>query len=97
MKRHVIPPYRLCWLFADIPVVGGEKSHCIVYEYLLILYALLRNFYYALGNHFAHNPLVCGPSELTPRLFDPVPGFIESRRQNLDRLRIEGRLRADEL
>ena len=44
MKRHVIPPYRLCWLFADIPVVGGEKSHCIVYEHLLIFHALLRDF-----------------------------------------------------
>jgi len=97
MKRHVSPPYRLCWLFADIAVVGGEKSHCIVYEYLLISYALLRDFYYALGNHFAHNSRVCGPSELTPRLFDPGPRFIESRRQNLDRLRIEGRLQPDEL
>ena len=97
MKRHVIPPYRLCWLFADIPVVGGEKSHCIVYEYLLIFYALLRDFYYALGDYFAHSPRVCGPRELTPRLFDPGPRFIESRRQYLDGLRIESRLRPDEL
>ena len=54
-------------------------------------------FYYALGDYFAHSPRVCGPSELTPRLFDPGPRFIESRRQYFDELRIEGRLRPDEL
>jgi hypothetical protein len=97
MKRHVIPLCRLSWLFANILVVGGEKSHCIVYEHLLIFYALLRDFYYALGDYFAHSPRVCGPSELTPRLFDPGPRFIESRRKYLDGLWIEGRLRPDEL
>jgi hypothetical protein len=47
----VIPLCRLSWLFANILVVGGEKSHCIVYEHLLIFYALLRDFYYALGDY----------------------------------------------
>ena len=86
MKRRVIPPCRLSWLFANILVIGGEKSHCIVYEHLLIFYALLRDFYHALGDYFAHGPRVRGPSELTSRLFDPRPRFIESRRQYLDGL-----------
>ncbi len=81
VANNVIPPCCLSWLFANILVVGGEKSNCIVYERLLIFDALLCDFYYALGDHFAHSPRVCGPSELTPRLFDPGPRFIESRRQ----------------
>ena len=93
----MIPPCRLSWLFANILVIGGEKSDCIVHERLLISYALLRHFYYALGDYFAHGPRVRWPSELTSRLFDPRPRFIESGRQYLDLLRIEGRLRSDEL
>ena len=45
---------RLSWLFANVPVIGGKKSHCIVYKRQSVFYALLRRFYYALGNHFAH-------------------------------------------
>ena len=37
-----------------VPVIGGKKSHCIVYKRQSVFYALLRRFYYALGNHFAH-------------------------------------------
>jgi hypothetical protein len=72
---------RLSWLFANVLVIGSDKSHCIVYERVLVFYALLRHFYYALGNHFARDPRVRGPGELTPRLLDLAPRFIESRRK----------------
>ena len=78
--HRALPSCRLSWLFANILVIGGEKSQCIVYEHLLIFYALLRDFYYTLGDYFAHGPRVRGPSELTSRLFDPRPRFIESMR-----------------
>jgi hypothetical protein len=84
-------------MFANILVVGGEKSHCIVYKHLLIFYTSLRDFYYALGDYFAHGPRVRSPSEVTSRLFDPRPHFIESRCQYLDGLRIKRRLWPDEL
>ena len=54
--RHKVPNPRLALvsLRATPALIGGKKSHCIVYKRQSVFYALLRRFYYALGNHFAH-------------------------------------------
>ena len=59
-----------------VPVIGREKSHCIVYKRLSFSYALLRHFYYALGDDLAHDPRVRRSGELTSGLLDPPPHFI---------------------
>ena len=54
-------------LFARVVIIGRKKPKRVVNEHLLISYAPLRHFHYALGNHFPHHARVRWPRESTAR------------------------------
>ena len=77
--------------FARVFIIGRKKPKRIVNEHLLILYAPLRHFHYALGNHFPHHARVRRPRKSTARFLNLTPRFVESCCKYSDSLRIECR------
>jgi len=49
---------------------GAANPKRVVNEHLLILYAPLRHFHYALGNHFPHHPRIRWARESTARFLN---------------------------
>ena len=68
----------LSLFFARVVIIGRKKPKRVVNEHPLILYAPLRHFHYALGNHFPHHARVRWPRESTARFLNSTPRFVES-------------------
>src|ERR1700680_4515158 len=64
-------------LFARVVIIGRKKPKRVVNEHLLISYAPLRHFHYALGNHFPHHARVRWPCKSTARFLNLTPRFVE--------------------
>jgi hypothetical protein len=82
---------------AKLLVIGEKKPHRVVNKRLLVFHTPLRHLHNALGNYFAHDLGICRAGELTARLLDPTPSFIESRCKHVNSLRIERRFRRFEI
>jgi hypothetical protein len=81
---------------AIILIIDCKKLHCVVGEDARVFDTPLRSFDYVFCDHFPHSAGIARSSKPAARRFNPVPCFVESGCEHVNKLGIENRRGSNE-